>query len=383
MSKLEDLIAELCPDGVAFLEVGSVSKVMTPKAKIKSHDYLTEGDYPVIDQGQDFIGGYTNESGAFPKDEYIIFGDHTCVVKYVDFSFVQGADGVKVLTAKKDKILPKYLYYCMDSIRMDVSYARHWSKMKVERIPVPPLEVQREIVRVLDKFTFLSAELSAELSARRTQYEYYREKLLTFEDNIPYQTVKVGEVCKVESGGTPSKKNKEYWNNGTIKWLGSSVCQNKKSVDEITDYITDEGLKHSSAKIQHADTTLIAMVGATIGKVAYLTFDAATNQNVASLCPLDNNELYAPFLYYACTTLYGKFQELGKNGFAMASLGFIRNLDLTIPSFEEQKRIADTLDRFERLCGDITEGLPAEIDARQKQYEYYRDKLLALKELEV
>ena len=163
--------------------------------------------------------------------------------------------------------------------------------------------------------------------------------------------------------------------------MGSSVCQNKKNVEEVTDYITKDGLMHSSAKIQKPDTTLIAMVGATIGKVGYLTFEATTNQNVASLRSLDERILYAPYLYYACTTLYERFLELGKNGFAMASLGFIRGLTLTIPPLDEQVKVADILDKFEKLCSDLSEGLPAEIEARNKQYEYYRDKLLTFKEL--
>lgn len=195
-----------------------------------------------------------------------------------------------------------------------------------------------------------------------------------------FAPVLLEDVCRIESGGTPSKKVSEYWNGGTIKWIGSSVCQNKKSVDEVTDYITEEGMKHSSAKMQHADTTLIAMVGATIGKVAYLTFDATTNQNVASLYPLNEDILHAPYLFYACTSLYDRFVELGKNGFAMASLGFIRGLQLTLPNLERQKEIANVLDKFEKLCGDISDGIPAEIEARQKQYEYYRDKLLTFKE---
>ena len=196
-----------------------------------------------------------------------------------------------------------------------------------------------------------------------------------------YATVKIEDICIVESGGTPSKKAPECWENGTIKWLGSAVCQNKKSVDEITDYITMDGLNHSSAKIQKPNTTLIAMVGATIGTVGYLTFEAATNQNVASLRPLDESILYAPYLYFACTTLYEQFLELGKNGFAMASLGYIRGLTLTIPSLDEQVKTAVILDQFEKLCNDVSEGLPAEIETRNKQYEYYRDKLLTFKEL--
>ena len=105
MSRLEELIQELCPNGVEYIEVDSLCETQTPKIKIKSNTYLKEGEYPIIDQGQAFIGGYTNEEGAFPKDEYVIFGDHTCVVKYIDFSFVQGADGVKVLKSNKQRIL--------------------------------------------------------------------------------------------------------------------------------------------------------------------------------------------------------------------------------------------------------------------------------------
>lgn len=181
MSRLEELIAELCPEGVEYTEVGMVCKTLTPRNKIKSNDYHSEGIYPIIDQGQSFIGGFTDEKGAFEKDEYVIFGDHTCVIKYVNFSFVQGADGVKVLKASNG-ILPRFLFYCMSSIPMAVNYARHWSKMKKEIIPLPPLPVQREIVRILDNFMELTEELTAELTSRRKQYEYYRDKLLTFKE---------------------------------------------------------------------------------------------------------------------------------------------------------------------------------------------------------
>ena len=166
-----------------YREIQDVSKLISPRDKIKKNDYLTKGKYPVIDQGQSYIGGYTNDEVAFSNGEYVIFGDHTCVVKFVDFQFAQGADGLKVISAKAD-VLPKFLYYCMSNIYMNKEYSRHWSKMKVKKIPVPPLPVQREIVRILDDFTELTAELTAEftaeLAARQKQYEYYRDKLLTF-----------------------------------------------------------------------------------------------------------------------------------------------------------------------------------------------------------
>ena len=169
---------------VEFKSIESVSKILTPKIKIKSNDYLSEGIYPVIDQGQKFIGGYTNATNVFPKGEYVIFGDHTCIVKFVDFEFAQGADGIKIIQTKSDEILPKFLYYCMSNVRMESSYARHWSKMKSIEIPIPSIEVQRKIVEILDRFDKLCNDLTsgipAEIQARQKQYEYYRDKLLTF-----------------------------------------------------------------------------------------------------------------------------------------------------------------------------------------------------------
>ena len=169
---------------VELKSIESLSKILTPKIKIKSNDYLTSGIYPVIDQGQKFIGGYTNATNVFPKGEYIIFGDHTCIVKFVDFEFAQGADGIKIIQTKSDEILPKFLYYCMSNVRIESSYARHWSKMKAIEIPIPPIETQKKIVATLDRFDKLCNDLTsgipAEIQARQKQYEYYRDKLLTF-----------------------------------------------------------------------------------------------------------------------------------------------------------------------------------------------------------
>ena len=175
---------ELSLNGVEYVPISNLSKVISPKIKIKTKDYLPKGIYPVIDQGQSFISGYTNNENVFPKNEYVVFGDHTCVVKFVDFPFAQGADGVKVLQAIPHVILPKYLFYCMTNIKMESSYARHWSKMKSIKISVPPLEVQQKIVAILSRFDALCNDISnglpAEIAARKKQYEYYRDKLLTF-----------------------------------------------------------------------------------------------------------------------------------------------------------------------------------------------------------
>lgn len=182
MKNINDLIKKLCPEGVEFSEIDSLCKTVSAKIKVKSLDYMKSGKYPIIDQSQNFISGYTNENSPFPTDEYVVFGDHTCIVKYVDFSFVQGADGVKVLVADKNIIMPRYLFYCMSNIHMDVGYSRHWSKMRKELIPVPPLEIQEKIVSVLDSL-YRIKELTEKLAdLRKKQYEYYRDRLLRFEE---------------------------------------------------------------------------------------------------------------------------------------------------------------------------------------------------------
>ena len=151
------------------------------------NDYLTEGLYPIIDQGQDYIAGYTNNTeNLLPEDKYVIFGDHTTCLKYFEGKFAQGADGIKILISK-DIIIPKYLYYAMNSYKsFSVSYARHWSKMAATKIPVPSLAEQERIVNILNRFDKLATDVSeglpAEIEVRKKQYEYYRDKLLTFEE---------------------------------------------------------------------------------------------------------------------------------------------------------------------------------------------------------
>ena len=212
--------------------------------------------------------------------------------------------------------------------------------------------------------------------ARKKQYEYYRNRLLTSYRNIPM--MELGDVCDVIAGGTPSKRNNHFWDGGTIKWLGSAVCQNCKGIDNVTDYITEQGLNSSSAKLMRKGTTLIALVGATIGKVAFLPFEAAINQNIAGIYPKDTTVLIPSYVYYACTTLYPKFIALTQGSkLAMANISFVRRLKIPVPPLETQNKIVQVLDNFDSICSDLKIGLPAEIEARQKQYEYYRDKIMA------
>lgn len=412
MTKLDKLIEKLCPKGIEYKPLWSLTAWdkkfngidKNKQIKIISYKYYLSvdfdkverqnGDIKYISTGISGNDRYTTEELA--KD-YVAEGEIVCIpwggtpnVKYHKGKFVTGDN--RIATSLDTNILNnRFLYYWMQSkIETIASFYRgsgikHPSMKNILDmcIPVPPLEVQHEIVHILDRFTELSTELttqlSAELKARQKQYNYFENQLL----NKAYKVVKLGDICDICAGGTPSKTKSEYWNNGTIKWLGSTVCKNKKYVDEVTGYITELGLKNSSAKLMRKKTTLIGMVGATIGKVSFLDFEAATNQNIACLYPKNNTELNPDYLYYACKNLYPIFLEFANGKFTIASLSFIKSLEISLPSYEEQEKIVNRLERLDRLCNDTLESLPAEIEARKKQYEYYRNKLLTFKELKI
>lgn len=182
MSKLEELIQQYCPDGVEYKPIGEVCKTKTPPAKLKTSDYKEQGLYHIIDQGQGQYAGFTDdEYYLLPDAEYVLYGDHTCIVKYHNGCFAQGADGLKILVPIGQNV--KYVYYALSAYNLtNTEYKRHWTQAKEIEIPIPPLPVQEEIVRILDTFTELQAELQAELQKRLQQYNYYRDKLLSFKD---------------------------------------------------------------------------------------------------------------------------------------------------------------------------------------------------------
>ena len=168
--------------------LGDIVNTVTAPAKLKKETYREVGKTPIIDQGANFITGYTDEEvKALPCDKYVIFGDHSEHIKYIDFSFIQGADGLKILKTVSD--VPKYIYYAFQNFyQKELNYKRHWSRASETLIPIPcpdnpkkSLEIQAEIVRILDTFPDMTADLTAELTARKKQYEYYRDKLLSFE----------------------------------------------------------------------------------------------------------------------------------------------------------------------------------------------------------
>ena len=249
------------------------------------------------------------------------------------------------------------------------------------RIPLPPLPVQQEIVRILDNFADLTAEfiaeLTAELTARKKQYEYYRDLLLRFGDEIEWKTLDKISI-NIYSGGTPRANHPEYYG-GDIPWLRT---QEVRFVDiyDTEMRITQAALENSAAKWIPENCVIIAISGATAGRSAINKVPLTTNQHYCCL-EIDPKQANYRYVFHWVSSQYEKLKSLGRGARSDLNSGIIRSYPIPVPPLKEQERIVAILDRFDALCNDLTSGIPAEIKARQKQYEYYRGKLLSFKEV--
>ena len=259
------------------------------------------------------------------------------------------------------------------------------NQMALVEIPIPPLTVQREIVRILDSFTSLEAELEAELEARHKQYKYYRDQLLSFKhlsgggkNEVEWKTL--GEVFEMRNGYTPSKAHSEFWEGGIIPWFRmEDIRKNGRRLSDSILHITDKGLK---GKGLFDKGTFILATTATIGEHALLIVDSLANQQFTNLKirKLLVNSLLVDFVFYYLF-IVDEFckRHTNKSGFESVDMKALSKMPFPIPPLSTQRSIVSILDRFESLVNDISTGLPAEIAARHQQYEYYRDQLLSFK----
>ena len=386
MSRLADLIAQLCPDGVEYKPLSECVVLPSIPRGLKRGQYESSGTYPIVDQGRGQVAGYSSDETKLVKDiPGIVFGDHTREIKYVDHFFVPGADGVKWIRAVDDVDI-RYLFHSLSSLAIPSrGYNRHWNVVREMSIPVPPLEVQREIVRILDQFTTLEAELEAELEARRAQYEYYRNQLLSYDalvsrcpNGVQYKSI--GSFSKCVAGATPNSKNPSLWD-GDIPWMSSGEV-NKKTVYSTNRFITQLGFDSCSTKMVPAGAVVIALAGRgkTRGTVARIRIELCTNQSLCAI--ITDKTVDSDYLFHYLSGQYDNLRAVSSGDGTRGGLNLkmIRAYKVPVPPIEEQRRIADVLDRFDTLVNDISSGLPAEIAARRAQYEYYRDRLLSFPE---
>lgn len=389
MTKLPDLISQYCPDGVEYKKLGGVCKTIVPPVKLSKSQYQDQGKYPIIDQGKKYIIGYTNCIDDLVKPgQYVLFGDHTCELKYIDGQFAQGADGLKILATDHSVISPKFLYYAISSINYTSDeYKRHWSIVKDFEIPVPPLTVQQKIVDILDKFTALQTALQTELDLRKQQYEYYRDQLLSQQylstlcpDGVEYK--RLGDICEMRNGYTPSKRNPDYWrDDANIPWFRmEDIRTNGHILNDSIQHVTPEAVK--GGKLFPANSIILATT-ATIGEHALITADSLANQRFTYLTirELHKERMLPMFLYYYMYIIDEECKRnINESSFASVNMNWLSGVLVPLPPLPVQQKIVDILDKFSAITTSLTDGLPAEIVLRQKQYEYYRDKLLTFKE---
>lgn len=382
MSKLQELIKELCPDGVEFRKLGEVCEIKRGVRVVKN-DLINDGKYPVFQNSLIPLGYY--DKNNYPANiTFVISAGAAGEIGYTEEPIWAADDCLAIISP--NNIINKFIYYCLIANKLFfVSKVRRASVPRLSRtvvdnfeIPIPPLEVQNEIVRILDTFTSHAAELQAELQARKEQYEYYRNKLLTFDENderVKWMTL--GEVSvNVCSGGTPSTSNKKYYQ-GHIPWLRTQEVD-WKDIFYTKIKISEDAIKNSSAKIIPPNCVIVAMYGATAGKTCINKIPLTTNQ---ACCNLEINKDIAlyKYVYYWLYKEYYKLKALGEGSQSNISGKKIKSYAIPIPPLSEQQRIVSILDKFESLVNDLSEGLPAEIAVVQEQYEYYRNKLLTFK----
>jgi len=243
------------------------------------------------------------------------------------------------------------------------------------------MEVQREIVRILDNFSQLEAELEAELEARRKQYEFYRDRLLTFGVNdhqVNWSTL--GQISiKVSSGATPKAGYEPYYSTGTIPWLRTNEVRFTDILDTEM-RITERAVSETAASWIPKNCVIVAISGATAGRSAVNKIPLTTNQHCCNL-QIDPTIANYQYVFHWTANSYQQLKAQGRGARADLNAQIIKNFPIPLPPLEEQERIIEILDKFDALVNDLSIGLPAELQARRKQYEYYRDQLLTFDEL--
>lgn len=395
MKNLETMINELCPDGVKFITISSLCKrnkgIPITAAKMKELN-KEDGSIRIFAAGNTKADVDINDidsKSVITTPSVIVKSRGNIGFEYYDKPFSHKTEMWSYTSIDENHLHIKFLYYYLSSLTTKFQTKARANSVKLPQlsigdtdkfeIPLPPIEVQTEIVRILDKFTSLEAELEAELDCRKRQYEYYRDKLLSF-DNEGGQEVewkKMSEVCKnICSGGTPLTSKAEYYD-GNIPWLRTQevdYCEIHSTLRNITQL----GLENSSAKMIPANCVIVAMYGATAAKVAINKIPLCTNQACCNL-EIDEKQALVRYVYQWICKQYEVLKAMGEGSQHNINAQKVKDFKIPIPSLEEQHRIVSILDRFESLTTSLQSGLPAEIAARRQQYEHYRDKLLTLK----
>ncbi len=430
MHKIERLLQTLAPKGVEFKTLEEVFEIKNGYTPSKNNpEFWEKGTIPwfrmedIRENGRilkDSIQHITPKAlkgkKLFPKNSIIIsttatIGEHALLI--VDslanqqFTFLSKKANCNIALDMKFFFYQCFLLgeWCKKNTNVSGFASVDMTAFKKYKFPIPPLEIQQEIVKILDAFTELNTELNTELKARKKQYEYYQNMLLDFKDanqnhkdaknypkrlktllqtlapkGVEFKTLE--EVFEIKNGYTPSKNNPEFWEKGTIPWFRmEDIRENGRILKDSIQHITPKALK---GKKLFPKNSIIISTTATIGEHALLIVDSLANQQFTFLSKKANCNiaLDMKFFFYQCFLL-GEWCKKNTNvsGFASVDMTAFKKYKFPIPPLEIQQEIVKILDQFSLLTTDLLAGIPAEIKARKKQYEYYREKLLTFKPL--
>lgn len=397
MTKLEKLIQKFCPEGVVYKTLGEIATDIFRGAGI-TRDQVRETGTPCVRYGEIYTTygvwfedcvSHTDETLLTSK-KYFDYGDILFAITgesvediakccaYIGHETCLAGGDIVVLKHNED---PKYLSYALSTLDAQKQKSKGKVKSKVVhssvpdikaiRVPVPPLPVQREIVRILDNFT--------ELTARKQQYEYYRNRLLTFDvcgggtSRVVQRTL--GDIAKFVYGYTDKAKDTGDVRFIRITDINDDGCLDPSDAKYVD--LTEESKKYLLKK----GDLLLARTGATYGKTLFFDSDEpAVYASFLIKIVLDKTVIRNRYYWhFSKSSLYREQAEkyVSKGGQQQFNANAVSRVKIPVPSLEVQDRIIGVLDNFDVICTDLNIGLPAEIEARQKQYEYYRDKLLS------
>ncbi len=417
MSKLDELIAELCPDGVDIKNVGDICDTIT--------DYTAAGSFADVAKNVKYINdgvGYaqlirtTDLKSAFKNtDKFVYVDEHAfnylwrvnldseCLVLpnvgncgevyYVTpdiLPFSHNVLGPNSILVKSSIVDNRYLFHAFQSGNFQKKLAKITSttgqtkfnktNFKALSVPVPPLEVQREIVHILDSFTLLTAELTAELTARKKQYEFYRDELLSVKKDIPI--VKLGDIATEFYRGSGIKRDEVTDTGIPCVRYGEIYTTYNTWFDKCVSYTKLDFVK--SPKYFENGDILFAITGESVEdiakSVAYIGHEKCLAGGDIVVMKHKQNSRYLAHVLATTEARMQKRKGKVKSKVVHSNVPSIKEIQIPLPSLEVQEKFANVLDNFEAICTDLNIGLPAEIEARQKQYEYYRDLLLTFAE---
>lgn len=410
MSKINNLIKEFCPNGVEYKNIKDLCLenfwVMpsTPNYQISGIPYITsknirdgivtfddvkyitENDYKLISNNRpikknDFLIsmiGTIGEVGIVKEDNLPFYGQNMYLLR---------------LNTELVNIKFFYHYFTSNKVRnvlFDKKNNSNQGYLKTKnietlKIPLPPLKLQEEIVGILDNFDKLEVqlekELEAELKERKNQYKFWREKIFSFKKG-QYKTYKLSDLFDSKNGYTPSKNNNAFWKNGTLPWFRmEDIRENGRILDDSIQHITELAVKNNRL---FPANSIIVSTSATIGEHALIKVPFLCNQRFTCITLKEEFKKIVDmeYMYHYCFLLdeYCK-RNVQQGNFNSVNVNVFKDFEFKIPSLDKQKRIVKLLNKFERVTESISDMIPAEIELRRQQHNYYKNKLLNFEEM--